>query len=257
MGGPGKRHGPGCGGIVSITVITPTGDRPVAFELCRRWMGNQTVMPDQWVIVDDGHEPMNLSFAETYVQYLRRERKPGDPQHTMVVNVSCALSHVSGDRVFFIEDDDYYAPDYIETVNACLDGHLIAGVGCSKYYHLPTGGWNQYRNTINASLAQTAFRADLIPFIRDCIIETADTQYLDIKIWRNGQRRKEEFKPLIFSDDDHSIYVGMKGLPGRAGIGAGHNPNIYRARDNESRDQLKRWVPRDYQAYLDLGEYWR
>ena len=41
-----------------ITVITPTGDRPLAFSLCRKWIFNQTIKPDQHIIVDDGKIPM-------------------------------------------------------------------------------------------------------------------------------------------------------------------------------------------------------
>jgi hypothetical protein len=55
----------------------------------------------------------------------------------------------------------------------------------------------------------------------------------------------------LFSDSDRPLYVGIKGLPGRAGIGMGHNPAMYVARDTADRRVLKQWMPKDYQTYLD------
>jgi hypothetical protein len=46
----------------------------------------------------------------------------------------------------------------------------------------------------------------------------------------------------------------MKGLPGRTGIGAGHKTTMYREKDGMDRAQLKVWIPKDYQVYLDVIE---
>jgi hypothetical protein len=57
---------------------------------------------------------------------------------------------------------------------------------------------------------------------------------------------------FLFSDSDHPLYVGIKGLPGRAGIGMGHNPTMYTVKDTADRRVLKQWMPQDYQTYLDV-----
>ena len=167
-----------------ITAITPTGDRPEALALCRRWMAAQTLKPDQWLIIDDGKIPANIDFGESYIQYVRREPRADDPQHTLVVNVECALSYVLGDRIFFIEDDEYYAPEYIKTMNRQLDDYQLVGIGASKYYHLPTGGYVRHNNMNHASLAQTAFRAEMLPLVRQCAAQGMEKYWLDDRIWR-------------------------------------------------------------------------
>lgn len=238
-----------------ITAITPTGDRHLAFDLCRRWIAAQTVKPDQWIIVDDGRAPMEIKFDEPYAQYIRRAPRPDDPKHTLVVNIECALSYVRGDRVFFIEDDEYYAPDYIECLNHQLWDYQLVGIGCSKYYHLPTGGYTQHANMKHASLAQTAYRAELTPLVAHCVAQGMEKYWLDDRIWRAARDTEEKKKKtLIFNDEVNPLYAGIKGLPGRTGIGIGHKPASYREHDNDSRDQLKKWIPRDYQVYLDLLE---
>ena len=60
----------------TITLITPTGDRPLAFALCQNWMRKQTVLPFQWVVVDDGKIPMKPYVP---MEYVRRKPHPNDP----------------------------------------------------------------------------------------------------------------------------------------------------------------------------------
>ena len=57
-----------------ITIITPTGDRPLASGLLRDyWMKNQTIKPDQWIIVDDGINTFDTSLLPDYAEYIKRE----------------------------------------------------------------------------------------------------------------------------------------------------------------------------------------
>lgn len=237
-----------------ITLITPTGGRPEAFALCQKWMAAQTLLPDQWIIVDDGRAPLNLADDSSLnIKYIRREPQATDPKHTLVVNIDTALSYVLGDKILFIEDDEYYAPEYVQIISGLLDQYQIVGVGCSKYYHLPTGGYFQHANTKHASLAQTAFRAAMMPLVRACAARGMEQYWLDDNIWKEVQK-SNAIKSYIFKDEQVSLYCGMKGLPGRAGIGIGHKPKTYQHQDDEARSTLKEWIPRDYQVYLDILE---
>jgi hypothetical protein len=58
----------------------------------------------------------------------------------------------------------------------------------------------------------------------------------------------------LFSDSDRPLYVGIKGLPGRNGIGMGHNPGMYLNRDAGGRPVLKQWMPDNYQTYMNLAD---
>lgn len=226
----------------TITVITPTGDRPLAFWLCQRWMMYQTQQPNQWLVIDDGKTPTTHIVP---MQYVRRKPRADDPKHTLVVNLKKALPLITGDKVIIWEDDEYYAPDYIERMARELDSHEVVGIKRSKYYHLSTGGYLQIGNGRHASLAQTAFRRSFLPELKT--LWDGDMS-LDMRIWKKAGGRGH-----LFDDTASPLYLGIKGLPGRLGIGKGHDPFLYRnTKDTPDRAKLKAWVPKDYQVYLDI-----
>lgn len=47
---------------MTVTVITPTGDRHAAFNRCVQWVTSQTVPVTQWIIVDDGEIPLDTMY---------------------------------------------------------------------------------------------------------------------------------------------------------------------------------------------------
>lgn len=237
-----------------VTVITPTGDRPLAFGLCWRWMAAQTRKPDQWLIIDDGAgQPGNLGSIDG-VDIIRVRRVPltGEPRHTLALNLKAALPLIDGDIVLVMEDDEYYAPQYIETMARRLDRFEIVGICRSKYYHLPTGKFQQIGNTGHASLAQTGFRSSFLPIFTGCVERGMETNWVDQQIWQIVGERK--LRAQLFVDDGLPLYCGMKGLPGRPGIGQGHKEAMYREQDTPDRARLRAWIPCDFQAYLDILE---
>ena len=242
------------GEVSIITAITPTGDRPLPFRLCQKWMMNQTRKPDQWIVVDDGKTPM-APFAP--MEYVRREPQPNDPAHTLCTNMATAIPLIKGNKIIIIEDDEYYAPEYIEEMSSRLESYEVVGIGDSKYYYLPTGRWKTFGNRGHASLAQTGFRACLLPKLSDFLVSGNVIDWLDMKIWSWVDDAKRTARPIsfmLFVDSVKSLYAGIKGLPGRMGMGEGHNPVVvqrYHA-DSQDRAKLKQWVPKDYQTYLDV-----
>jgi len=230
-----------------ITAITPTGDRPLAFALCQRWMERQTVWPTQWLVIDDGKTPLKIDLSFSFIKYIRREPLPSDPKHTLCQNLSAALPFITGDKIIIIEDDEYYAPEYLAGMAARLAYHEVVGIKNSKYYHLPSGGHCTHSNGSHASLAQTAFRSASLPAFKRCL-DMRSQQFLDIRLW---QRTYRTLRGFLFIDEP-PLYLGIKGLPGRPGIGIGHDEKQYREFDTPARDRLKSWVPGDYQVYLDI-----
>ena len=66
---------------VVVSLVTPTRDRPEAFNLCVHWMSRQTYRqlgPIQWVVVDDGDRPVDQALLERArswgwtIDYIRR-----------------------------------------------------------------------------------------------------------------------------------------------------------------------------------------
>jgi len=240
-----------------IICITPTGDRPIPFELSRKWMSRQMVKPTKWIIVDDGKIPMEPWEYEDYEFYVRREPQPDDPKHTLVKNVETALlwvnRYINDTKIIFWEDDEYYSSEYIAEMSSRLDKTQVVGIGCAKYYHLPTGGYMLHSNMQHASLAQTAFHISVLPMVDECVAQGMEKDWLDCNIWRRVIKSKGAIHHDIFKDTK-KLFVGMKGLPGRFGIGCGHKTSVYRMHDNPDRGILKEWIPDYYDVYLGLLE---
>jgi hypothetical protein len=208
-------------------------------------MKYQARQPDQWIVVDDGKTPLKPT---TSMQYVRREPRSDDPEYTLIPNLKMALPLIKGDKIMIIEDDEYYARGYIAEMAFRLDQHEIVGIGRSRYYHLPSGNYSRLPNINHASFAEMAFRKSFLPEFEEFL---NDGLFLDMRIWRNINGKRG----LVFIDNSTPLYVGMKGLPGRHGIGIGHNPDhrIYKQHSRDaSREILKKWIPRDYKIYMNI-----
>ena len=226
---------------MKITGITPTGDRQLAFALCQRWMSSQTRKLDQWLVVDDGKVPQQPAVE---MEYVRREPKANDAKFTLNANLQTAVPLVTGDLVLILEDDEYYAPNYVACMEQGIGPHLLVGLSHSRYYHLPSGKYLQIGNATHASLAETGFNRAFMPQFSHALLGDA---YLDIRLWQAARNQG-----VLYWDKGNPIYLGIKGLPGRPGIGLGHSETLYRRADSPDRSILKQWVPQDWQIYMDV-----
>lgn len=245
---------------MSISVVTCTGDRKISLSLLSRWIKNQTIQPDQWLIVDDGEIPFVPSMN---CDYISRTPQKSDPPHTLGLNLLTAIPHIKGDIVLFCEDDEYYAPAYIQSiVEKFYKGYEAVGICRSKYYNLRYRTYYVHSTVDHASLAQTAIKKEYLGKLKGML---NGDPFIDIRIWEevsgkrvslsNPTEKGKEFilnggRGYLFDDgQENCLYVGMKGMPGRKGIGIGHkgagtfDPNF---------EVLKKWNPRDYQSYVDL-----
>jgi len=228
-----------------LTLITPTGDRPLAFALCQNWIRKQTLQSAQWIVVDDGKIPLKPYIP---MEYVRREPHPNDPQCTLSLNLEASLPLIKGNKIIIIEDDDYYAPKYVAEMALRLDQHEIVGIGDAKYYHLNSGRYYRHGNMNRASLAQTAFRASFIPEFKEILNRKRGSTFIDSIIWEKAGWNGRGF--IFIDNNNDSLYAGIKGLPGRRGV-IGHNPKSYRNPHVDiSRKVLRQWVPKDHDVYM-------
>jgi len=209
-----------------VTVITPTGDRPEALALLRRWMATQTRQADQWIIIDDGTKPVKAKkFPGAKV--IRRNPRKDDPACTLGENLRVALPHIAHEKVLVMEDDDWYGPDYIATMADLLEDHELVGISGTKYYHPGIPGYREMGRGDHASLSQTAFRKSLLPELEKAIpFDNSLPDYpecsVDMRLWAraNGNSR-------LVPGADMQLHCSIKGMPGRGGAGVGHDKRFY------------------------------
>ena len=222
--------------MVPVTLLTPTGDRPEAFRLLRRWVRDQDYEGDmQWLIVDDGEHP---TAAPPGADYVRRTRSPDDPAHTLPAQLLRVLPMVRGDFVLFMEDDDYYSPRYVSHMASLLERHSLVGEGFARYYSVANSRYWRCRNSRHASLGQTAIRREVMPHLYDALRARRDDPVVDVRLWRNPS------KGLVFDDrsDRLCLHCAMKNMPGRRSTMKAHTRlQLHGHRDPEGR-MLKRWV---------------
>jgi len=196
-----------------LSVLTPTGARPEAFARCVQLMQRQTIQtPVRWVIVDDGPEPMATPrIRDWQIIHIRPVPLWQPGENTQARNLLEGLK-CCGDRVAIVEDDDDYAPWWLERVNEWLDGDDLVGEAPSIYRKLDGSKDRNMGNTKHASLCATAFKGIGVRATFEQICRQNKTM-IDIKLWR-------ACKGKLYAQAGG--VVGIKGYPGRPGIGVGH-----------------------------------
>lgn len=222
-----------------ITLITCTGDRQEAFNLCERWIKAQTYSGRiQWIVVDDGVTPTITTMEQ---EVYHRIGLPSDPAHTLIPNLRVALPHVRGKKIFLIEDDDYYTSNYIVTYLSEFQNFQLIGASNSRYYNPVERKWIQYSNDEHASLCQTAFDSSLLPIFKELCED--DDPIIDIRFFKVVNKRQKH----LFNRDV-PVCVGIKGMPGRKGIYSGHSKfnGFY---DDPRFEILLNWIGHDANEY--------
>lgn len=225
-----------------MQVLTPTGARPEAFALCQRWARQQDYTGRVvWFIVDDGPNPQHVGPMPPNWQTVLIRRapfwKPG--QNTQAANILRGLDAVDVNQPLAIfEDDDYYAPGWLTHVAGLLGDADLVGETKSRYYNVRTRVGRELPNTKHASLCACAMVGPGINALRRAA--QGREKFIDIDLWRRVRRQR------LFTG--HRV-VGIKGLPGRGGIGVGHRQEFRGTADPGGR-LLREWIGKDAEAYL-------
>lgn len=215
-----------------ICLITPTGGRPNQINLCALFMKRQTY-PGKviWIIIDDciphttdtiQDNRLNWSIIKVYPS---PHWQPG--QNTQGRNISVGINTLLANYkmeeirgIFIIEDDDYYKSVYLDRMVPRLNGFQAAGERNTVYYNVYFCTYFIHPNTGHSSLFQTAFTINALPIFARCCSE----RFIDISFWTQLTNVN------LFNDGNLS--VGIKGMPGRYGIGAGHTRLRNMPKDN-------------------------
>lgn len=245
------------------SLLIATGSRPEAFNLCLRWMAEQTQQPDEIIIVDDGPEP-SITLADSRTKIIRPDPlwDPENPINTQARNLLLGLEQVTGDVVAIIEDDDCYMPTYLETVMEMFeedeDGDLyLLGESWTTYYNARYRCTRKLRKPSYAALYQTAFRREeAVGLIKNVIEDHPEN--IDQELWKNAVASWGRTSVNLFDSPPHQT-LGIKGLPGRLGVGVGNHmlsdiKHWTRDIDLKILEKLLKRVPERVEVY---AKYWR
>lgn len=203
---------------MKITLLTTACYRPEAWALCEGYMKAQTRQPDQWLVLDDDETPTVCAMGQDY-HHWPECRGRGSLTRKIVKAVNSGL--VKGDAVVIVENDDQYAPTYLETVAKWLEQADLVGEGNALYYNVQHRKWFEHKNHQHASFCSTAFRASVFPLLLKAC--NTDDPYVDFRLWNLIQN---PLKKKVWMPQDHvpggRLVIGMKGMPGKLGYGTGH-----------------------------------
>lgn len=227
-----------------LSVITCTGGRPEAFDLCKKYVQHQTyTSPIQWMVVTDESpiivgEALQGMNCEIYTG-LNRWREGLNTQRS---NMEEALKYVKGDYILIAEDDELYKPDYFRTMVELLQHCDLAGVCNSKYYHVGLPGYKEMHNYNHAALSHTALTKKALPLLQAAV--DSGEMFFDIHMWNNA--REKRVTSLLLANTD--LVIGMKGMPGRPNLGAGGQKRDYLIDPNLAK--LEEWCGAYASNYL-------
>jgi hypothetical protein len=231
-----------------IVLITMTGARGKQFTYCADYMRRQTYKGAvTWLIVDDA-EPVTTNivaseFKENWtIEKIHPKPNWTEGQNTQGRNIRAAIERVKQlenvDAIFIIEDDDWYSPNYLAEMVVRLGKYDIVGEQETIYYNVASRYWYRNPNYTHASLFQTAFTPAVIPVLESCYNE----KFIDMAFW-NKVKNKHLFRCT-------DLAIGIKGMGGRCGIGAGHN--MKRESNDPEMMHLKKLIGADYLYYSEF-----
>lgn len=241
---------------MSIVLITPSGARPEQIQFCASFMKRQTYSGNVlWIIVDDCNprttDFITDDFRENWKivkRYPQPFWQPGQNTQNrnlqvgiIAIQESCPMNEV--EAIFMIEDDDYYSPDYLQNMMPKLDNYLVAGESFTAYYNVFFRRYLPNGNATWSSLFQIAFRPSVISNFSHCF----GNKLIDICFCQKAGIPFNRIN-LFHLPYGKNWSVGIKGMPGRAGIGAGHTGN-WGSGDDQDWIILKSLIGEDYKFY--------
>jgi len=230
-----------------VTLLTPTGGRPDAWKLCERYMHRQTYKgPLEWIVVDDMLPMQTCTRGQQQVCGPKPWRAGINTQRP---NCDLLIQLAKGEYIFWIEDDDWYAPNYIETMLYLLQRYDAVGEANNRYFALTDRSYIEFNNTRHASLCSTAFRRKFIPVMEE-VINSGANPFFDTGFWSRLVTGHENAMMIL----NTRLNIGMKQLPGRTGIGAGHhNTKAQGFTRDPMFEMLRNWVGADADDYIKIA----
>lgn len=100
-----------------VSVVLPTHNRPALLAEALASLQEQTITDWEAVVVDDASTPP-VSLSNPKLRIIRHDVSQGG-----AAAKSTGIRHATGDVLAFLDDDDLYAPQYLERALEVLDQH--------------------------------------------------------------------------------------------------------------------------------------
>ena len=101
-----------------LSVVIPTFDRPELLDETLRRLATQSSAPDEVIVVDNGTVPASIAEDESRAFELRYFRIA--PRAGVAQARNFGAQHARGSYVAFLDDDDFWNPDYVERLRGIL-----------------------------------------------------------------------------------------------------------------------------------------
>lgn len=240
-----------------LSVITMTGDRWLGFTYCIEYMRRQTFAGSvQWIIVDDGDKPTfdgrrSLEHLPPTMRPEVTRLSPVDtPRESFRRNLLIALEQVKSDRIVFVEDDDWYSPHWLSICHSGLLYYERVGERYPTMFNVRHRQWKTHLNHWHSSLCSTAIRSSVIEPLVNWLNSTPRPETTDGTIWNRLGLDNEN---AVLYPGPRSV-IGIKGMPGRGGLGIGHSPahlSQHAWTDDLDLETLKQFIGDDVEKYYD------
>jgi glycosyltransferase involved in cell wall biosynthesis len=132
-----------------VSIITPTFGREEYLAQTLRWVRAQSYPRIEWLILDDSPAPAALfaDIADARIRYehIGERLSIGEKRNRLI-------ARAGGDYLAHFDDDDYYAPRFLETMIARLESNTADFANLSSWYlfdlrHDFFGFWDLKRTT--------------------------------------------------------------------------------------------------------------
>lgn len=209
---------------MKVAIIVPyRNDRPLFLDNLLRMLKAQTFQ--NFFVVLMNEEPISNDKDITW-----RYRKGYE-----------ATKGKNYDAVFFMEVDDWYSPNYLQTMLHAWIAHgqpVIFGTDYTIYYHLGINKWFTMNHTRRSSAMSTIIKPNLdIEWCAD------NDPYTDVHLWKLFRGQHATFKP------NKHICLGIKHGVGLTG-GRNHTDFMHRyINDDSDKSFLREHMDNDSFAF--------
>ena len=198
----------------------------------------------------EGREPF-LELCRTYVSRFTLQPKEHfiEKSDDFRANLAALLKKVKTEYVAFIEDDDWYHPDYLGDLGDRLDysARLLIGLDPTTYYHIVRRGFKTLPHWGRASLFATMGVTSFVQMAMGDILKTKNP--VDMSLWAMA---KGSGVTTV-----GRLAIGVKhGFTRTEGKGHTAPPSFWKP--DEDGAMLRKWIGTgDYHEYQKLIKHYK